>query len=129
MFSLRYTVEEPLATVLTAAAEAAYQRVAGLLWALKRAEHSLGGAWLALNAMQRQLARLAARARRAGLACPGARRPAARAPNRARAPTCSHCKLLAATTAAPAHAERRRVASAQTDTLGRCTDPKLPAPG
>lgn len=71
MFSLRYAVDEPLATVLTAAAEAAYQRVAALLWALKRAEHSLGAAWLLLNAMQRQLARLAARARAEGLECPG----------------------------------------------------------
>ena len=71
MFSLRYAVDEPLATVLTAAAEDAYQRVASLLWALKRAEHSLGAAWVLLNAMQRQLARLAARARREGLACPG----------------------------------------------------------
>ena len=75
MFSLRYAVEEPLATVLTAAAEDAYQRVASLLWALKRAEHSLGAAWVLLNAMQRQLARLAARARREGLACPGAPLP------------------------------------------------------
>ncbi|KAK9833447.1 hypothetical protein WJX81_006327 [Elliptochloris bilobata] len=72
VFSLRYAVDEPLATVLTAAAEAAYQRVAALLWALKRAEHSLGAAWLLLNAMQRQLARLAARARAEGLVCPGA---------------------------------------------------------
>ena len=86
VFSLRYAVDEPLATVLTAAAEDAYQRVASLLWALKRAEHSLGAAWVLLNAMQRQLARLAARARREGLACPGAPLPMDRI----------YCKLCAA---------------------------------
>ena len=65
-------MDEPLATVLTAAAEDAYQCVATLLWKLKRAEHALGAAWVLLNAMQRQLARLAARARTEGLVCPGA---------------------------------------------------------
>ena len=67
-----YEVEEPAATVLTAAAAAAYQRVARLLWALKRAEHSLNEAWHTLNTLQHALARQAASAARAGLSCPGA---------------------------------------------------------
>lgn len=64
VFSLRYSVDEPLATVLTDAAAAQIQAVARLLWALKRAEHSLSAAWLLLNTTQRSLTRLAAKSRR-----------------------------------------------------------------
>lgn len=71
MFSLRYSVDEPLATVLTDAGAAQIQAVARLLWALKRAEHSLSAAWLLLNTTQRTLSRLTAKAKRAHLPCTG----------------------------------------------------------
>lgn len=72
VFSLRYSVEEPLATVMTDAAAAQIQAVARLLWALKRAEHSLSAAWLLLNTTQRTLTRLTTKAKRAHLSCTGA---------------------------------------------------------
>ena len=53
MFGIKYTVHEPLSTVLNQVAEGSYQAVASLLWKLKRAEHSLSAAWLSLNGMQR----------------------------------------------------------------------------
>ncbi len=71
VFSLRYSVDEPLATVLTDAAAAQIQAVARLLWALKRAEHSLSAAWLLLNTTQRSLTRLAAKTRRLQLSSRG----------------------------------------------------------
>ncbi|KAK9917451.1 hypothetical protein WJX75_004487 [Coccomyxa subellipsoidea] len=71
VFSLRYSVDEPLATVLTDAGAAQIQAVARLLWALKRAEHSLSAAWLLLNTTQRTLSRLTAKAKRAHLPCTG----------------------------------------------------------
>ncbi|EIE20511.1 hypothetical protein COCSUDRAFT_48540 [Coccomyxa subellipsoidea C-169] len=71
VFSLRYSVEEPLATVMTDAAAAQIQAVARLLWALKRAEHSLSAAWLLLNTTQRTLTRLTTKAKRAHLPCTG----------------------------------------------------------
>lgn len=56
VFTLKYDVEEPVATVLDAAAMKAYLRVFKLLWALKRAEHALNSCWVDLNSLQRQLA-------------------------------------------------------------------------
>jgi gamma-tubulin complex component 3 len=71
VFSLRYTVEEPLASVVTDAAVGQYHAVARLLWALKRAEHSLSASWLLLNGMERALSRMEAAARRSSLSPPG----------------------------------------------------------
>jgi hypothetical protein len=80
VFSLRYSVDEPLATVLTDAGAAQIQAVARLLWALKRAEHSLSAAWLLLNTTQRTLSRLTAKAKRAHLPCTGACLPISTTP-------------------------------------------------
>ena len=55
VFILKYDVEEPVATVLDGAAMKAYLRMFRLLWALKRAEHSLNDCWVDLNSVQRQL--------------------------------------------------------------------------
>ena len=57
--------------MLTDAAAAQIQSVARLLWALKRAEHSLSAAWLLLNTTQRTLSRLTAKAKKAHLPCTG----------------------------------------------------------
>ena len=67
VFVLSYSVDEPVATVLDGAAMQAYQRVAKLLWLLKRAEHSLNEAWVELNGLQRQLSAFPALLRRTGL--------------------------------------------------------------
>ncbi len=56
IFTLKYEVEEPIATVLDSAAMKSYLRVFKLLWALKRAEHALNDCWVDLNSLQRQLA-------------------------------------------------------------------------
>jgi hypothetical protein len=55
VFTLKYEVEEPIATVLDSTAMKSYLRVFKLLWALKRAEHSLNVSWVDLNSVQRQL--------------------------------------------------------------------------
>ena len=55
VFILKYDVEEPVATVLDEPAMKAYLRMFRLLWALKRAEHSLNDCWVDLNSVQRQL--------------------------------------------------------------------------
>ena len=67
VFALTYSVDEPIATVLDGAAMQAYQRVAKLLWLLKRAEHSLNEAWVNLNGLQRQLSAFPTLLRRTGL--------------------------------------------------------------
>ncbi len=72
VFSLRYALEEPLATVLPDAAKARLQAVSRLLWALKRGEAALNQAWRLLCACQRGLGRLAAASKATGLAAPGA---------------------------------------------------------
>ncbi len=72
VFTLRYTLEEPLATIIDDEAVGSYHSVARLLWALKRAEHSLSGAWLLLNGMERSLARMEAGGRSSRLVTPGA---------------------------------------------------------
>ncbi|KAK9807536.1 hypothetical protein WJX72_001944 [[Myrmecia] bisecta] len=71
VFTLRYEVAEPLATVLPASAMTSYLRVFRLLWGLKRVEHTLARTWHLLNAMQRQLAVLNTLQRKHGIACPG----------------------------------------------------------
>ena len=55
VFTLKYRVEEPVATVLDRAAMKAYLQLFKLAWALKRSEHSLNACWVDLNAVQRQL--------------------------------------------------------------------------
>lgn len=55
MFTLKYTIEEPVATILNNSAMKAYLQLFKLAWALKRSEHSLNECWVDLNAVQRQL--------------------------------------------------------------------------
>lgn len=71
MFGIKYAVAEPLATVLNQVAEGSIQAVAALLWSLKRGEHSLSGAWLALNGMQRSIGQAAAAAKQHSIFLPG----------------------------------------------------------
>ena len=46
--------------------------MASLLWKLKRAEHSLSAAWLALNSMQRAIGQVSAAAKQHNIFLPGA---------------------------------------------------------
>ena len=55
VFTLKYTVEEPVATVLDNQALKSYLQLFKLAWALKRSEHSLNACWVDLNAVQRQV--------------------------------------------------------------------------
>lgn len=71
VFGIKYTVHEPLSTVLNQVAEGSYQAVASLLWKLKRAEHSLSAAWLALNGMQRSIGQVSAVAKQHNIFLPG----------------------------------------------------------
>ena len=71
VFGIKYTVHEPLSTVLNQVAEGSYQAVASLLWKLKRAEHSLSAAWLALNGMQRSIGQVSAIAKQHNIFLPG----------------------------------------------------------
>lgn len=71
MFGIKYTVHEPLSTVLNQVAEGSYQAVASLLWKLKRAEHSLSAAWLSLNGMQRIIGQASAVAKQHNIFLPG----------------------------------------------------------
>ena len=71
VFTLRYDVHEPLATLFNPPAMASYLRVFRLLWGLKRVEHGLSGAWQMLNAMQRQLSMLGILFRRYSVLCDG----------------------------------------------------------
>ena len=64
---LKYEVEEPIASVLDSAAMKAYLQIFRLLWALKRAEHSLNDCWVDLNSMQRQLSAFPGFVRKSGL--------------------------------------------------------------
>jgi hypothetical protein len=72
VFGIKYAVHEPLSTVLNQVAEGSYQAVASLLWKLKRAEHSLSAAWLALNSMQRAIGQVSAAAKQHNIFLPGA---------------------------------------------------------
>ena len=72
VFGIKYAVHEPLSTVLNQVAEGSYQAVASLLWKLKRAEHSLSAAWLALNGMQRAIGQVSAAAKQHNIFLPGA---------------------------------------------------------
>lgn len=67
VFILKYDVEEPIATVLDNAAMKAYLQIFRLLWALKRAEHSLNDCWVDLNSLQRQLSAFPGYVRQSGL--------------------------------------------------------------
>ena len=71
VFGIKYVVHEPLSTVLNQVAEGSYQAVASLLWKLKRAEHSLSAAWLALNGMQRSIGQASAVAKQHNIYLPG----------------------------------------------------------
>ncbi|CAL5229384.1 g12698 [Coccomyxa viridis] len=71
VFGIKYTVHEPLSTVLNQVAEGSYQAVASLLWKLKRAEHSLSAAWLSLNGMQRIIGQASAVAKQHNIFLPG----------------------------------------------------------
>ena len=71
MFGIKYTVHEPLSTVLNQVAEGSYQAVASLLWKLKRTEHSLSAAWLSLNGMQRSIGQVSAVAKQHNIFLPG----------------------------------------------------------
>lgn len=66
VFTLKYEVEEPIATVLDQEAMKRYLRIFKLLWALKRAEHSLNDCWVDLNSVQRQLTTFPSHVKRAG---------------------------------------------------------------
>ena len=67
VFILKYDVEEPIATVLDSASMKAYLQIFRLLWALKRAEHSLNDCWVDLNSLQRQLSAFPRYVRESGL--------------------------------------------------------------
>lgn len=67
VFTLKYEVEEPISTVLDGAAMKAYLQIFRLLWALKRAEHSLNECWVDLNALQRQLSAFPSYVKKSGL--------------------------------------------------------------
>ena len=64
-------MKEPLSSVINAEAMSAYLRLFGLLWSLKRAEHTLNRVWQVMAAIQRQLNVIQGLKSEYGLHCPG----------------------------------------------------------
>ena len=71
VFSLWYDMKEPLSSIINAEAMSAYLRLFGLLWTLKRGEHTLNRVWQVMSAIQRQLTVLQGLKSEYGLQCPG----------------------------------------------------------